>query len=302
MKTVCVLLSTYNGEKYLKEQIDSVLNQKGVKVILCVRDDGSKDSTLEILKEYEKENKLNLDFGENLGYQKSFYLLLKNAPFADYYAFCDQDDVWDDDKLLCAVSMLEKEDDTIPLLYYSALKVVNKDLKLKQVSHKGYQIGKYPFEEAFMLSFTYGCTTVINNVAREKFLKYDYETIYSHDNNMNMICSALGKTVFDSTAHINYRQHGNNCFGYPSSLKAIIKTIKWYFKYEAKNLRFKEMQKIKDLFYDELSEHNKHFCDLILNYRNSKKDKKALLNYKPYKSDKKLINFYIRHLIKRNKL
>lgn len=302
MKSVCVLLSTYNGEKYLRQQLDSVLNQKGIILNFLVRDDGSTDSTIDILKQYEKDGKIKLILGENVGYQKSFYLLLKNALQSDYYAFCDQDDVWDDDKLISAVNMLEKEDNTLPILYYSALKVVNKNLKLKQVSHKGYKIGEYPFEEAFMLSFTYGCTTVFNNVAREKFLKYDYQTVYSHDNNMNMICSALGKTVFDSTPHINYRQHGNNCFGYPSSLRAIIKTIKWYFKYEAKNLRSKEMQKIKDLFYDELSSHNKQFCDLVLNYRNSKQDKKALLNYKPYKSNKKMINFYIRHLIKHEKL
>ena len=173
MKKVCVLLSTYNGEKYLREQIDSVLNQKEVDVTLCVRDDGSKDSTIEILKSYEQSGKIKLEIGENVGYQRSFYLLLLNAPEADYYSFCDQDDVWDDDKLIAAVKMLEAEDNSKPLLYYSALKVVNKDLKLKQISHKGYCIGKYPFEEAFMLSFTYGCTSVINQSAREKFLKYD---------------------------------------------------------------------------------------------------------------------------------
>ena len=302
MRKVCVLLSTYNGEKYLREQIDSVLNQKDVDVTLCVRDDGSKDGTIQILREYEKVGKIRLEIGENKGYQKSFYLLLANAPETDYYAFCDQDDVWDDDKLISAVKMLEAEDNSIPLLYYSALKVVNKDLKLKQVSHKGYSIGEHPFEEAFMLSFTYGCTTVINKVAREKFLKYDVNTLYSHDNNMNMICSALGKTIFDSTPHINYRQHGNNCFGYPSSVKAIIKTLRQYVKYEKHNLRSIEMQKIKDLFYNELTPEKQNFCNLILNYRNSKADKKALLNYKPYKSKQKLINFYIRYLIKTNKL
>ena len=95
MKTVAVLMSTYNGENYIKEQIESIFNQKGVIVKLYVRDDGSKDRTLEILKDYN----VNLEKGTNIGYIKSFMWLIKNVPFADYYALADQDDVWDEDKL-----------------------------------------------------------------------------------------------------------------------------------------------------------------------------------------------------------
>ena len=125
MKIVCVLLSTYNGEKYLKEQLDSVLNQKDITLNFLVRDDGSTDSTIDILKQYEKEGKIKLIVGKNIGYKKSFYELAKLAPLSDYYAFCDQDDVWDDDKLITAVNMLERENNSIPLLYFSALRVVN---------------------------------------------------------------------------------------------------------------------------------------------------------------------------------
>lgn len=82
MKTVAVLMSTYNGENYIKEQIESIFNQKGVIVKLYVRDDGSKDRTLEILKDYN----VNLEKGTNIGYIKSFMWLIKNVPFADYYA------------------------------------------------------------------------------------------------------------------------------------------------------------------------------------------------------------------------
>ena len=197
--------------------------------------------------------------------------------------------------------MLERENNSIPLLYFSALRVVNKNLKVKSVTHKKFIISEYPFEQALTLNPVYGCAAVFNNALREKFLEYQ-EFEHSHDNNLNVLASALGKVVFDKTPHFSYRQHGNNCFGYPSSLKSMIKNIKWYFKYEVHNIRLKEMTKIKEKFYTELSEHNKHFCDLVLNYRNSKQDKKALLNYKPYKTDSKLTNFYIRHLIKHEKL
>ena len=301
MKSVCVLLSTYNGEKYLRQQLDSVLNQKGIILNFLVRDDGSTDSTIDILKQYEKDGKIKLIVGKNIGYKKSFYELAKLAPLSDYYAFCDQDDVWDDDKLITAVNMLERENNSIPLLYFSALRVVNKNLKVKSVTHKKFIISEYPFEQALTLNPVYGCAAVFNNALREKFLEYQ-EFEHSHDNNLNVLASALGKVVFDKTPHFSYRQHGNNCFGYPSSLKSMIKNIKWYFKYEVHNIRLKEMTKIKEKFYTELSEHNKHFCDLVLNYRNSKQDKKALLNYKPYKTDSKLTNFYIRHLIKHEKL
>jgi rhamnosyltransferase len=134
MKSVCVLLSTYNGEKYLKELLDSVLNQNcedKIKVSIFVRDDGSSDNTTNILKEYEQNGKIIL-FGHggcNLGFAKSFSSLLANAPLSDYYAFCDQDDIWLPDKLISAVERLEKEDNNeIPLLYSTNLIVVDKDL------------------------------------------------------------------------------------------------------------------------------------------------------------------------------
>lgn len=106
--TVSVLMSTYNGAKYIREQIDSILNQKDVNVELLIRDDGSSDNTAEICKEYQKKN-TNIRFyqGENIGVGKSFMELLKKAPEADYYSFSDQDDVWLEDKLSRAVKMIK---------------------------------------------------------------------------------------------------------------------------------------------------------------------------------------------------
>ena len=90
-RKVAILLSTYNGEKYVKEQIDSFLNQTYKNVEIIVRDDGSKDSTVKILKEYQNNyNNIKLTVGKNLGFIKSFFELLKLGD-ADYYAFADQD-------------------------------------------------------------------------------------------------------------------------------------------------------------------------------------------------------------------
>lgn len=92
---VIVLMSTYNGEKYLKEQIDSILNQVKVEVFLMIRDDGSSDNTIAILKEYERQNRnIKIIKGKNIGVGNSFMQLLYNSAEAEYYAFADQDDVW----------------------------------------------------------------------------------------------------------------------------------------------------------------------------------------------------------------
>ena len=116
MDKVVVLLSTYNGEKFLEEQLRSLQGQIGVDVTVLVRDDGSTDNTHAILDEWSKNGFLSWYTGPNLGPAKSFLDLLCNAPDADYYAFCDQDDVWHKDKVktfLCEINATKKD------LYFS---------------------------------------------------------------------------------------------------------------------------------------------------------------------------------------
>ena len=91
---VNVLISTYNGEKYIKDQIDSILGQTYPNIRIYVRDDGSSDNTCNILKEYEKAGKIVLFRGDNVKWGKSFLTLLKKAETGSYWAFSDQDDVW----------------------------------------------------------------------------------------------------------------------------------------------------------------------------------------------------------------
>lgn len=98
-KSVQVVMSTYNGEKYLKEQIDSILSQEGVDVRLYIRDDGSSDRTTDILASYQEHKNVKIEKGNNLGFAKSFLTALDECDEADYYAFSDQDDVWEKDKL-----------------------------------------------------------------------------------------------------------------------------------------------------------------------------------------------------------
>ena len=121
MYKVAVLLATYNGEKYLKEQIESVLNQKDVEIELLVRDDCSDDETRNILKSYQDKGLLKFYGEKRMNVPYTFFDLIDNAPEADYYAFCDQDDVWDNDKLITAINALSEFKNDEMNLYCSGL-------------------------------------------------------------------------------------------------------------------------------------------------------------------------------------
>ena len=119
-------MSCFNGKKYVQEQINSILEQIDVEITLLIRDDGSKDKTIEILKyNADMYKNVKLKLGNNIGFKRSFYETLVNeAGEYDYYAFADQDDVWDKDKLITAINLLEKKNTEISL-YASSLRVVN---------------------------------------------------------------------------------------------------------------------------------------------------------------------------------
>ena len=97
--TVTVFMSTYNGEKYLEQQIESILHQEHVKVKLFIRDDGSKDNTIKILRKYSKLSNIHVIYGDNIGYAKSFLKIIENNEYTSYYSFSDQDDIWLPNKL-----------------------------------------------------------------------------------------------------------------------------------------------------------------------------------------------------------
>jgi len=141
MKKVNVLLSAYNGEKYIKEQIDSILAQSWENIDIYVRDDGSSDGTAAILKEYESAGKIKLELGKNVGFIKSFFWLVVNSGDADYYAYSDQDDSWNSDKIKMAVEKLEEEVSSedmckLPVLYFSNYDFYDDDMNEKEITKR----------------------------------------------------------------------------------------------------------------------------------------------------------------------
>lgn len=218
MKTVNVLMSTYNGEKYIREQIESVLNQYEVQVILTVRDDGSTDDTINILKEYERRGKLTWTSGENLRTAKSFMELVDKADDFDFYAFCDQDDIWLPEKLIKAVSTLEKRDNKLPMLYCSDYQLV--DSKLNPISGPKHTTAT-AYSAAIIACSATGCTVVFNRALRDLLKEYKPRYQGMHDSWVGRVCLAVGGIVlFDAEyKSILYRQHGGNVLGGVKSSK-----------------------------------------------------------------------------------
>lgn len=215
---VTVLLSTYNGEKYLRDQIDSVLCQKNVEVKLVVRDDGSKDNTCSILKEYEeKYNNIILLLEENLGVEPSFEKLTQwtkhNSP-TDYYAFCDQDDVWFDEKLSKSIKAIKNKKE--PALFCSNQMVTDQDL-----NPIGLMIEKNNYErllrvmEVNYFKNRHGCTMLWNKELHEYLVntKHSIEYCPAHDKWIMLLGRLTGTVIVSDEPLMYYRQHGTNVYG-----------------------------------------------------------------------------------------
>lgn len=212
LPAVAVLLSTYNGARHLSEQLDSLREQRGVRVLVHARDDGSQDATPAILCSYQA----NLpDFalmsgGSNLGVAASFFELLRTAPEeADYFAFCDQDDVWLPDKLARATKALENCEG--PALYCSAATLTADDLSPlgRSLVNAGWGFNHLLFE-----NFAIGCTIVLNREARALIVeRLPGRGVVVHDWWCALVVAAFGRIVFDSEPGLLYRQHGANVVG-----------------------------------------------------------------------------------------
>jgi rhamnosyltransferase len=267
---ICVLLSTYNGEKYLVEQIDSVLNQKGVDVSLLIRDDGSTDGTIGILHNYaQKDSRVSFYNGANLGPCQSFFDLVGKADEYDYYAFCDQDDVWDAEKLIKAIGIIkERGDSKTPVLYCSNLRVVDQDLNFMH-NCITFPINSEQRYQSLVEFYAVGCTEVFNQCAAHYLKKHSVEGCIMHDSWLFMICSFFGLVYYDKNPYISYRQHGSNVIGTSSGKKGVLKErIKRLFDVKTQP-RFENAKIFYSEFSKELNEVDSHKFLRIINYKQS---------------------------------
>lgn len=207
---VVVLLSTYNGEKYIDEQIESILQQSYSDVKIYIRDDGSKDNTKSVLKKYERKSNIVINYGENIGFFASFLWLLNNCEEADYYAFSDQDDYWFPEKIEVAVDAIKCYTD-IPVVYCCNMNFADAEMKNLIKQNRKYP---YSIERTVVNGECgYGFTQVMNSKTRELMLGKKaptYVKSIGHDAWVHMLCLSCGRVIYDEQVHANMRRHGNN--------------------------------------------------------------------------------------------
>ncbi len=282
-----VLLSTYNGEKYLREQLDSLAEQELRPTKILIRDDGSTDGTLTILDEYSKKHDfISYYIGENLKPARSFWNLIENAEEADYYALCDQDDVWFKGKLKRAVELLEKEDNNIPLLYCSKYTLTDKDLNpIDSDVSSLYNFSD--FAHALIYHTAPGCTFVFNEAARKKILEYDVNKEYCviHDAIIHKVVTLFGKMILDNESHMYYRQHGDNQIGMNANVvKTFIGRVNRFLFGNIKHYRSDTAKSLLRVYGEDCDRESRELIDIVANYMNNDKLKRELLNRDCFKS------------------
>lgn len=279
MKSVQILLSSYNGEAFIREQLDSLLRQEGVDFQILVRDDGSHDATRAILAEYaQKYPCISWYSGDNLGPGGSFMDLLRRAGGADYYAFADQDDVWDADKLECAVKMLDKLDPAKPAMYHSNLRIVDRDLTYCRLAHGSVHQSTDRYS-ALIEPLATGCTMVFNRAAVETVNAADTDGIVLHDSWVCLICSLFGSVVYDFEPHISYRQHGGNVVGtylHHRTAKVFLLRLRRLFD-RNKQPRWENAVRLLKYYGDRLSPKDREKLEELANYKDSLKNRCKLL-------------------------
>jgi glycosyltransferase involved in cell wall biosynthesis len=226
---ILILLSTYNGEKYLIQQLNSLYNQTYRNLKIIARDDNSLDGTLNILKSYNIEI---IPSNKNIGAKKSFSILLEyalNNTDSEYFMFCDQDDIWNNNKIektLNKIQELECLYKKIPLLIHTDLEIVNKKLDTINKSMWDYEYinpNNNKLNNLLLQNTATGCTMMINRQLANLSLPIPDNCIM-HDWWIALVASKFGKIGFISEPTIKYRQHEDNDtgakrFGYIMAIK-----------------------------------------------------------------------------------
>lgn len=279
MEKIDILLATYNGEKYIKEQIDSILNQTYADFNLIISDDASTDDTVKLLEEYANKDKRIILYKQekNIGSTNNFEFLLTKVE-NDYYMLSDQDDVWEKEKVEKSIKTIIN---TNADLVFSDLSVVDENLKtinesfckLKGIYKKIKKDKKY--SALYLNNYVTGCTII----SKKKFIKEilplpKNKKYLIHDYWISIVISQKGKLEFIDEKLVKYRQHGKNQVGT-----------------EQKTKNMNSIQDIRNLFLDVKIEHFSTFVENNEKFIKSRQqDNIDALNYYKMLKNVKTIN------------
>ena len=293
-----ILLATYNGGLYLEQQLDSLLNQTYSNFKILIRDDGSTDNTKEIIKKYQQNyaDKIRLieDKYRGLGPSGNFTELVKYSQ-ADYVMFCDQDDVWREDKIQLTLEKMKEIEKTngidTPILVHSDLKIVDSNLNILEESMSKAQklmSNKSNFSSLLVQNTITGCTVMVNRALLIKSKTIPSNAIM-HDWWLGLVASCFGKIGYIDDGLILYRQHGKNDVGAQVfNLKNIFKKINYTGVLKAQKSianTIIQTNAFINQFNDQLDQHQR----LILSEYGTIKDKNkicriyTLIKYRIYK-------------------
>src|SRR5690554_4773722 len=247
---ISILLSTYNGSKYIREQLNSILNQTYNDYTLYIRDDGSSDNTLSIINEFKNlyPNKITLvqdDFG-NVGVKKSFRLLMQSTK-SKYYLFADQDDIWELNKVETLVKIANKSGVlNKPYLLFSNMITFYENSNLEFDFFKKFKVNNKKIQKGLFQGTISGCLMLFNDKAKQASLKQNINSNMLHDWDVLMSTYLYGKIEVSKTPLIRHRIHDSNMVGENLRRSKLI-LFKDFVKYFCKSRSYRNIV-LKDYF------------------------------------------------------
>lgn len=258
-----VLMSTYNGERFIDSQLSSILNQLPIEGRILIRDDGSTDNTIDHVNKL-KDSRIQIIIGKNLGFARSFLELITLAPDdADYFMLSDQDDIWLPGKIETAEKIINKYD-SYPILYCSRMKLVDHDLNYIGLSPKWNRPPS--FINALSENIVTGCTAAFNKKLRDLVIGCgDSSYIYFHDWWLYLVASAFGLVFFDDNPTILYRQHRNNIIGMGMGFQRYLTILKFLHKKSWLSIMKNQVLIFEMTFKSRLTDHHKKCINELVN-------------------------------------
>lgn len=244
-------MSTWNGQRHIEAQIDSILAQRfDGRIDILIRDDGSEDETVKLIEAYGL-SQINIIRGKNIGAKASFLEVIRLAQTidADYYALADQDDVWLPEKINRAVSCMGNVDE--PVLYCSSLRIVDEQLRfIRTHQHPGNKT----FRSSMLQNFATGCTCVMNKPMLQKIHPPSHiEDIMMHDWWIANIAMSFGSVYYDEVSFIDYRQHAGNQIGVATGIQSFVRRWKKFTFSPRTPSRLTQMHALYSLYGNEFS-------------------------------------------------
>ncbi len=230
---VAILLTTYNGARFLDEQLSSIAQQTHRQWTLYISDDGSSDSTLAIIKRFQQRlgsDRVRLFQGPRTGFAQNFLSLVRNPEIeADFFSFCDQDDVWFPDKLQRAITRIPRADEERPAVYCSRTRLIDEAGNI--IGHSPLFARTPSFHNALVQSLAGANTMMLNKAARALLARVPSTApVVSHDWLCYLLVSGCGGRVFyDAEPSLDYRQHRGNLMGRNNSLRGRLARVRLMF-------------------------------------------------------------------------